>query len=126
MNKNMLIILGLTIVVISIFAFTSGRITPAFVIDNDNFFHALGFVVISFMIHHSIAHGNLDKTIVYAMAFGGLIELFQVTFTQREFSLSDWAFDALGINLYFIVYYYFGEQIHRFEQFIMHFKFKKK
>ncbi len=125
-NKNMFIILVLSVVIIGIFAFTSGRMTPTFVVDNDKVFHALAFVVVAFLVHHSLAAGNLDKTIVYSMAFGALIEIVQELFTTREFSGKDWAFDALGINLYFIVYYYFGEQINKIEQYIMHFEFKKK
>jgi len=123
MNKNMIKIFIFTIFVISIFAFTSGRLTPAFVVNNDKIFHTLAFIVLSFMMHHSFAMGSLRKSAIFVLFVGVMIEVIQVLFTTRGFSFEDLGFDLLGVMLYSIIYYYAGTHIDRLEQYILNYNF---
>lgn len=92
-----------TIATILIFALGPARLTPAYVVNHDKAFHALGFFI--FAISLSLIRQNLSLVlhafILSVLAFS--IEAFQYMFSGRGFSLEDIAYDLVGIAVFYLL-----------------------
>jgi len=94
----------LSLVTISIFAFSSGRYTPALIVNHDKVAHALIFFVLSFLMHRSFLIMPITKMMGLMILLGIVIELIQFLFISRGFSLEDLMHDGIGVILYASAY----------------------
>jgi len=96
----MIYLLLLSLLVISIFAFSPGQYTPAFIVNHDKAAHAVVFFVLSFMMHRSFPAMPMQKNILVLGLLALTIEIVQFLFADRGFSVEDMGFNAMGISLY--------------------------
>lgn len=93
-------LLVLSLIIISLFAFSPGEYTPATIVNHDKTVHALTFFVLSFLLHRSFRNIPVTQIIVFTILMGLAIELIQFIFTSRGFSLEDLMYDIVGVTLY--------------------------
>ncbi|WP_428353525.1 VanZ family protein [Methyloprofundus sp.] len=96
-------LLSLTLLVIGIFAFSSGQLTPAFIVNHDKAAHALTFFILSWMLRRSFPAMPWLKIIMLLSLVALAIETIQFLFAERGFSIEDMLFNAMGIFSYFIL-----------------------
>lgn len=99
----MIYLLLLSLLVISIFAFSPGQYTPAFIVNHDKATHAVVFFVLSFMMHRSFPAMPMQKNILVLGLLALTIEIVQFLFADRGFSVEDMGFNAIGISIYVIL-----------------------
>lgn len=94
----------LSLITISVFAFSPGQNTPVFIAYHDKAAHALTFFILSFLMHRSFSLLSMTKIIMFMISLGIAIELIQLLFTSREFSLEDLMYDAIGMTMYITIH----------------------
>jgi len=94
----------LSLIIISVFAFSPGQYTPAFIVNHDKTAHVLTFFVLTFLMQYTFRTIVIYKIMMLAMLLGVTIELIQLLFTSRGFSFEDLIYDVIGITIYGITY----------------------
>ncbi len=96
----------LSLITISIFAFSPGQYTPAIIVNHDKAAHALAFFILSFLVHCSFRIIPIYKIMMLTITIGLAIELIQFLFTSRGFSLEDLMYDIVGVSIYVMIYFF--------------------
>ncbi len=94
MKKNILFFI--LIIVISIFAFLPHEDIPHSIDSiNTNYYHILTFIVITMYMYSYKKYTHLN-IFIFIFIFGFYIEITQLLFTTRQFSIKDIGYDILG------------------------------
>ena len=93
-------ILAISVVMIFFFALMPGKMTPAFIVDNDKAVHATVFFMLALMLQRSFPQVRFwPRLMLLAMMALG-IEVLQYFVADRGFSRGDLVFDGLGLIVY--------------------------
>lgn len=89
---------------ISVFSFSPGEYTPAFIVNHDKMAHASVFFILSFFLHRAFPVYKIQTIVLFGLSFGLAIETVQYFFASRGFSLEDLIFDSIGVAIYVSAY----------------------
>lgn len=93
-------LLLLSLLVISIFAFSPGHFTPAFIVNNDKAAHLVVFSILSLMMSRSFPAMQVQKNVLLLSLLALAIETIQFLFAKRGFSAEDILYDIAGVLLF--------------------------
>ncbi len=109
MKKSIKLLLLFTMLTgILFFAFSPGRLTPAWIVNHDKLSHFSVFFMVSFMVNFSFPKMTISMQLALLFLFSLLIEIMQLTFFNRGFSLIDIGYNTLGMALFYLflcIYY---------------------
>jgi len=86
-----------------VFALGPARLTPAYVVNHDKAFHALGFFIFAMALSYINKHLSVFVHAFILIALAVSIEAIQYFFSGRGFSARDIFYDLVGIAIFYLL-----------------------
>ena len=109
LSQLSLILILLTVL---FFAFMPGPVTPAFVVNHDKAFHFLVFFALSLLLTFAMPKIRHRFHVVSLFLFAIAIELIQLLFVHRGYSLMDILYDVSGITSFYLLIFLYRMNFH--------------